>query len=146
MGANSIWMTASEAANVLDTDASVIRNWLKRGLLKGRKRSSREWLVDAASVYHLRAQRQARLAAVYAALDSLPVAPHGKPQPSGIRRSAAASPMATNAAGVAETPHSAPGGSPTQSPGASAGGIIPTAGLSTQPPIIPAACRGMEVQ
>ncbi len=72
---STIWMTTAEAAQTLDTDGSVIRQWLKRGLLKGRKRSSGGWLVDAASVYHLRAQRQARLAAVYAALDSLPVAP-----------------------------------------------------------------------
>jgi len=51
-------MTTSEAAHLLDTDNTVVRRWIDRGLLKGRKRSSGDYMVDAASVYHLRALRQ----------------------------------------------------------------------------------------
>ncbi len=104
--------------------------------------------------------------ACFAALDperaTLPVAPRGeqracrpsaagrstgataaRPQPSGSCTHAAASPMATNAAGVAETPHSAPGGSPTQSPGDPAGGTSSAeADARVARPNIIAACRG----
>ena len=55
---STIWMTTTEAAQALDTDNTVVRRWIDRGLLKGRKRSSGNYMVDAASVYHLRALRQ----------------------------------------------------------------------------------------
>jgi hypothetical protein len=98
-----------------------------------------------------RLQREFFLAC-FAALDperaTLPVAPRGKPQPSGSCTHAAARPTATDAAGVAEPPPvSAPGGSPTTTlapgSGAPAGGTSSAeADARVARPNIIAACRG----